>query len=350
MPKTGFNNQWIQISREGIFKDSKGVERDLNGNFLKQVVANFQENNAPAVIGHPKDNTPAFGWVSALRLNNGVLEAQFSETDDDFEQMVAEGKFKKRSASFYVEGKPRLKHVGFLGAMPPAIKGLRDIQFNDGESVTVEISFNEELRMSNENANTQEDKKTFKEWWKELFGGATPSASTANFSEVDKSQIDAAVATAVKTATDALVVNFNEELGKRDKQIETLMTSANSQTASGRRALIDAYIETIPVEKGRHYLKRVGIAEFMESLAEADAAEVDGEVAISFSEGEGENKVEHKATRVEWFKNYIDAQQNFIEFGEKFGTLVATSEVSEVIDPSRAATINSALGLKGGDE
>lgn len=144
MPKQGFKNQWVAISRKGKVADNTGTERDLSDDFLQQVVTNFTPHNAPAVIGHPKDNNPAFGWVSGLRLENGVLEAQFADTDDEFERMCADGKFRKRSASFYLGEKPSLRHVGFLGAMPPAVKGLRDIQFNDGDSVTVEISFNEE--------------------------------------------------------------------------------------------------------------------------------------------------------------------------------------------------------------
>ena len=148
MAKQGFKNQWIAISQIGKFKPTAPVTtRDLNESFLKEVIANFTPDDVPAVVGHPKENAPAFGWAAALRLNGDVLEAQFADTDDQFEQMVEQGKFRKRSASFYMNP-ARLRHVGFLGAQPPAIKGLRDIQFSDGESYAVEISFNEEQKMS----------------------------------------------------------------------------------------------------------------------------------------------------------------------------------------------------------
>lgn len=339
MAKQGFNNQWIAISREGEFKDSAGTERNLNQSFLKDVIANFTPSNAPAVIGHPKENAPAWGWVSALRLNNDVLEAQFSDTDDDFEEMVEAGKFRKRSASFYLNP-PSLRHVGFLGAMPPAVKGLRDIQFSDGESVTVEISFKEQ-KMSNENTNTQEEKKTFSEWMKEFFGGKNPAPS-ANFSEADQqSLIDRAVAKATEEAKKAASAEFAEELKKRDDQILVLTRSVNAASISGRRSEIVAFCESIPAEKGKHFLKRAGIVEFMEALAEADAK--DEKEAISFSEGEGDAKVEHKFSRVDWFKNYVNAQQNFVEFGESFGAIKATAEVEALIDPERQKKIDEAM-------
>lgn len=345
MQKQGFKGQWIAISKQGKFNDSAGNERDLNESFLKEVVANFSPSDAPAVIGHPADNAPAWGWVSALRLNNDVLEAQFADTDDEFEQMVETGKFKKRSASFYLNP-PSLRHVGFLGAMPPAVKGLQDIKFSDGESVTVEISFKEQT-MSNENLNTLEEKKTFSEWMKEFFGGKNP-AQPVNFSEADQqSLIDRAVAKATEEAKKAAMADFNEELKKRDDQILVLTQSVNATSVSGRRAEIVAFCEAIPAEKGKHFLKRAGIVEFMESLAEADAK--DEKEAISFSEGEGGAKVEHKFSRLDWFKNYVNAQGAFVEFGEKFGNLVATKDADVVVDGGNLDTLRDGMGMKKAD-
>ncbi len=51
--------------------------------------------------------------------------------------MVKAGRFKSRSASFYHPDNPNnpkpgvyyLRHVGFLGAQPPAVKGLKAVEF-----------------------------------------------------------------------------------------------------------------------------------------------------------------------------------------------------------------------------
>ena len=62
--------------------------------------------------------------------------------------MVEKGRFKKISSSFYLPDSPNnpcpgnlyLRHVGFLGAMPPAVKGLRNPEFAENEQGVVDFS------------------------------------------------------------------------------------------------------------------------------------------------------------------------------------------------------------------
>ena len=69
------------------------------------------------------------------------MDAAFAET-------VAAGRFKKIFASFYspdapanpVPGVYYLRHVGFLGAQPPAVTGLRSPEFADNEAGVVEFA------------------------------------------------------------------------------------------------------------------------------------------------------------------------------------------------------------------
>lgn len=92
---------------------------------------------APLVIGHPADDRPAFGSVYGLVVRNSTLEAIVDEVATAFQEAVNIGRFKKVSASFYTPTAPAnprpgryyLKHVGFLGAMAPAVKGLADAHF-----------------------------------------------------------------------------------------------------------------------------------------------------------------------------------------------------------------------------
>lgn len=341
MQKQGFKGQWIAISKKGKFTDSAGTERDLNESFLKDVIANFTPSDAPAVIGHPKDNAPAWGWVSAIRLNNDVLEAQFSDTDDEFEQMVETGKFRKRSASFYLNP-PSLRHVGFLGAMPPAVKALRDIQFSDGDSVTVEISFNEEQsKMKDEEVDKVADSvfEKIKNFFKKETVSDAPQ--NASFTEADlKTLVGEAIADAEKRTTEKLTTEFSEKLSALTSQV-------NSLNGNSKRSDIISFVESIPAEKGKHFLKRAGIVEFMEALADADAK--DEKEAISFSEGEGDAKVEHKFSRIDWFKNYVNAQGAFVEFGEKFGKMVATKDADVVVDGGKLDTLRDGMGIKKTD-
>ena len=94
-------------------------------------------HEAPHVVGHPRTDGPAYGWVQSLGINAAgrLCVTASKQIEPAFAEMVAAGRFKKRSASFYPPEHPAnptpgtyyLKHVGWLGAAAPAVKGLVDL-------------------------------------------------------------------------------------------------------------------------------------------------------------------------------------------------------------------------------
>lgn len=131
----GFDD-YIEIFKGGVQVDSQGKPHD--GDLLiDKALAGFDPHNhePPLCVGHPADNAPAFGWVAGLkdetRDGTRFLLARFKDVVPEFSALAKQGVYKKRSASFYPDG--RLRHVGFLGAAPPAVKGLADIGFGDGD-------------------------------------------------------------------------------------------------------------------------------------------------------------------------------------------------------------------------
>lgn len=113
-------------------------------------------HEAPIVIGHPTTDAPAYGWIERIEHDDSALAARPHQVNTEFSEMVQRGAFKKISARFYTPGHPAhplgddaqsyyLRHVGFLGAQPPAIKGLPAVEFaeEDGDTVTVELAFSE---------------------------------------------------------------------------------------------------------------------------------------------------------------------------------------------------------------
>jgi len=138
----GFED-WIEIFQGGKQTDATGREHDGDA-MIDKAVATFDagHHEPPIVVGHPKGDSPAFGWIKELKSEavGGVkrLFARAGEVVPEFEELVKAGRFKKRSAAFYPDG--RLRHVGFLGAVPPAVKGLADLKFEeDGEPVSFEF-------------------------------------------------------------------------------------------------------------------------------------------------------------------------------------------------------------------
>lgn len=142
-----------EIFRAGTRTDNNGNTVTITADDVAAIASHYDKtkHEAPIVVGHPTTNAPAFGWVEKLTAENGVLFANFAEVDDDFAELVRKGRYKKVSASFYPPkhaSNPEpsyfyLRHVGFLGAHPPAVKGLAAINFADDEDGIVSFGESE---------------------------------------------------------------------------------------------------------------------------------------------------------------------------------------------------------------
>ncbi len=132
----------IQIFRAGRHVPVSGVPIEMDDEDLERTASAYNRSikrNAPLVLGHPADDRPAYGVVHRLMAAAGALFAEV-EADSDLRHMVRAGQYKKISAAFFrpesranpSPGVFYLKHVGFLGAMTPAVKGMIDPAFADG--------------------------------------------------------------------------------------------------------------------------------------------------------------------------------------------------------------------------
>lgn len=114
-------------------------------------------SEAPAVIGHPKLTAPAYAWAKSFEVKDGLVYAKLDQINPEFAEAYNAGSYKKRSLSIYLPdspGNPKpghyyARHIGFLGAAAPAIKGLPDASFaeSDGELGAAEFAmpFNEDF-------------------------------------------------------------------------------------------------------------------------------------------------------------------------------------------------------------
>lgn len=147
------NNHAIHIFRPGRHTSMQGATIDFGEGDLIATAKAYDptRHEAPLVIGHPRADAPAWGWVGDLTADEGGLFATPRQLDPAFAEMVRAGRFKKVSASFYTPDSPHnpvpgvyyLRHVGFLGAQPPAVKGLAPVPVNFAEGDTEEgcVSF-----------------------------------------------------------------------------------------------------------------------------------------------------------------------------------------------------------------
>ncbi len=132
----------IKIARTGRFTDMRGTEVTFDRDFLQSLADSYdpKTRHCPLVKGHPRVEDPAYGWVDSLECADDGLYALVSQVDPAFEQEVRDGRYKYLSPEIYTaaapgnpdaQKRPYLKHVGFLGAVQPAIDGLGAVSLAD---------------------------------------------------------------------------------------------------------------------------------------------------------------------------------------------------------------------------
>lgn len=145
--------QSLNIFRAGTHTANNGQTLTFSESDMAAIATAYDpaKHEAPLVVGHPATDDPAYGWVAALANAVSGLEATPRNVDPDFAAMVNTERFNRISASFFmpeshsnpVPGVYYLRHVGFLGAAAPAVKGLRKPSFDlsdDSGTVTIEFS------------------------------------------------------------------------------------------------------------------------------------------------------------------------------------------------------------------
>lgn len=140
----------IHIFRAGTHTTNQGVDLTFSEADLAATASAYDPtaHEAPVVVGHPAEDAPAYGWVAGVQADGAELFATLRDVHAAFAEQVKAGAYKKISAAFYPPdhpGNPRpgvwsLRHVGFLGAHPPAVKGLRPVQFADAGDGTVSLT------------------------------------------------------------------------------------------------------------------------------------------------------------------------------------------------------------------
>jgi hypothetical protein len=214
---------WIEIFRAGDYsKAGKGV---ITPEDLQRVVKAYDPtyHEAPVTIGHPIDNKPAFGWIDGLMADGNTLLAREKQVDPSFNEARKAGRYKKRSAAFYTDENGNitgLRHVAYLGAMPPGVKGLQDVAFNDHGSKFIAVDFGEDEPVAAETKTIAEQIKAF---FVETFG---QSGESKTFSEADLTRVATEAATAAAAPLTAKIA-----------ALETDLTAQKTQFAERERAL-----------------------------------------------------------------------------------------------------------------
>lgn len=139
----------IHFFRAGKHTATNGTQVAFSEAQLAGIAAAYdpKRHEAPIVVGHPKNDAPAYGWVEKIIARPDGLYAVPRQVSPEFADLVRQGAYKKVSGSFYSPDHPNhpspgsyyLRHLGFLGAQPPAVKGLRAIELADDDDAIINL-------------------------------------------------------------------------------------------------------------------------------------------------------------------------------------------------------------------
>lgn len=324
--RTALSGQTIEFSQADLAASASAYDPALH--------------EAPLVLGHPKLDAPAQGWVSALAANDDDLHATPRAVDAQFAEAVAAERFKKVSAAFYPPDHPRnpvpgvyyLRHVGFLGAMPPAVKGLSPVEFADDGEGLVEIEFGEwsdghigrAFRGLREwvigKFGLEEADKALPGWTADALIQAaaqsteqTPSAAFAEDAPTSVAQESLTmspeqIAAAQKKLDDAKKAQ-DAEFAERESKLKERESAAAEADARTAKADAVVFAETL-VEEGR--IPPAQQARVVEMVHMARAVDTE----LTFAEGDTTVKTNLQAA----LKSFLTALPQFIEYGEVSGT------------------------------
>lgn len=313
----------IHIFKTGSHTSAAGDTLEFSEDVLRAAAEAYDPalHEAPIVVGHPKDNGPAFGWIGSIAYSEKGLHADPRQINDDFAELVSKGTYKKVSASFYSPesqqnpkpGSYYLRHVGFLGGMPPAIKGLEALEFNEQDDGVIEFSADWEVagfmrKMREfliEKFGVDDANKAIPDYM--VVAAEEAARPPRNYSEIEETAMTDEQITAKEAELDERQVKLAAQEAAVAAQVAEFAEKAEADALAAkeaRKTLIGAQIDDM-VKAGKILpAKADPIKQFAESL--------DDTATVEFGEGETSTK----QTSSEFLISLLAEKSTPVEFGE----------------------------------
>lgn len=323
--------QRIHIFKAGKQTASNGAQIDFTEADLAATAAAYNPalHEAPIVVGHPANDDPAFGWVSGVKAEGANLFAEPHQVNAEFAEQVKSAAYKKVSASLYPKDHPHnpvpgvfyLRHVGFLGAMPPAIKGLKATEFaEDATCIELELDFNEaeaapagqaEWKFPTPQPTPQPTTKTDPAEPSSLPSGSDPTKVADGSPEGSPpATIPTSMETTTVTPEEAQALQARAE--KLEADLAAAQTTLRGQAAAANTAAHVAFAETLVGEARLTEAEKAFVVATLDHLEPPVlAGDQNAPALVEFGEGDA------KKPMAEAFKEWLKALPKRVEFGEQ---------------------------------
>lgn len=328
--------QAIEILKPGAYTDAKGQKVAFTAADLAGIAAAYDPalSEAPLVVGHPKTDDPAYGWVKTLKLEGERLVAEPHQVDAAFADLVAAGRFKKVSASLFrpdAANSPKkggwyLRHIGFLGAQAPAVKGLKSVQLSEADAGVVELATWADSTIARAfralrdfligEFGQEKADRALPPWtvdsMQEETAAERAKAAPASFSDppapapVNKESEVSKELEAREAAAKAAEDKNAKDRADLDKQAADLAEREAKARREDDEELLDELVEAGRLAPGH----KNGLLDFMGSLEEGETLE------FAEAGGGADGKTKTKATQRAWFRGFLGKLPKVVDFGE----------------------------------
>jgi hypothetical protein len=279
----------LEIFKPGTFVSVEGAKLTFSASDVAATVAAYDvaKHKAPLVIGHPRIDDPAYGHAVSLSLSsNNVVLAEPANVEPAFADAVNNERYDSISASFWSPTNPRnpvpgvfyLRHIGFLGAVPPAVPGLKQPSFADADDADlITINF----------ADSQE-----------------PIMGTPTQAELDKQKQQLEQDQASFADQQAEAKKREDELSAREKSLAAKETKAREDEINSFAESLIKSGKLLPVEK-------TGMVALLSALPV--------EQEVSFADGDGKTVSQPSADVLRNFLTNLPPRVDFAEHSAREG-------------------------------
>ncbi|HND55512.1 MAG TPA: hypothetical protein PLV92_24025 [Pirellulaceae bacterium] len=121
-----------------VFRADDRASRGITTADIAELASSYdaEANPVPAVIGHPKSDSPAQGTIAGFRVEGRSLFARLRDVSADLVEKVRNRELINRSMAFFspdhesnpTPGKLAPRHLGFLGGSAPGVPGMSPLK------------------------------------------------------------------------------------------------------------------------------------------------------------------------------------------------------------------------------
>lgn len=294
----------VEVLRPGTYRDMHGTPVVVDAGLMAELAASYDPAlyAAPLVVGHPRHNSPRFGTLAEPRATGDALDVALTQLDPAIVAAHRAGHYPQRSLSWWPAGHPDnplpdkgrayIRHLGLLGGVPPAVKGLRAADLAESAAGVVEIA----LADADTDGTAARPAHTEEQTMPETDAAATEAAKQAQ-------QQRAAELAEQQTALDARAA----ELDARAAAVAAAEAKLAADAAAAHRAEVTAFAEQLATDAKLRPADVPRIVDIILALGEARP-----QPAVEFAEAaEGEPQ-----TPAQWLRARLAERSPLVELGE----------------------------------